>query len=253
MDRRRVLTIAAAVLLTLFGTVVLVAYVNAAEQRAQQGEELTTVLVPTEEIPADTPAAELTDRVTTDELPRDMRPEDAVSDLSELGDRVTAVPLLAGEPVRAARFQAPGDVAAPGTADIPEDLQIVSIALEPQRALGGRIRTGQLVGVVLSVDGAEIPNPDDPTSTIHADNATGMVLNRVPVTAVSGGIDSETGQAGNTVVVSLALDEADVERLVFGAEHGRVWLTEQNEETPNLGGTFRTRENIFDDVGRGGG
>jgi pilus assembly protein CpaB len=253
MDRRRVLTIAAAVLLTLFGTVILVAYVNSAEQRARQGEELTTVLVPTEEIPADTPAAELADRVTTDEVPRDLRPEDAISTLDDIGDRVTAVPLLPGEPIRAARFQSPGAAETPGTAGIADDLQIVSLALEPQRALGGRISAGQLVGVVLSVDQADIPDPDDPTGTIVADSATGMVLNRVPVTAVSGGADPETGQTGQTIVVSLALDESDVERLVFGAEHGRVWLTEQNDDTPNLGGTFRTRDNIFENVGRGGG
>src|SRR5690554_4649886 len=136
MTRKRILTIAAAVVLTAIGTVIIVAYVNAAEQRARQGEQLTTVLVPTEEIPAGEAAADLANRVTTEEVPQDLRPEDAVSSLDELGDRVTSTSLLPGEPLRAARFVAPD--AAGDDGRIPEGMQVVSLALEPQRALGGR-------------------------------------------------------------------------------------------------------------------
>jgi pilus assembly protein CpaB len=248
MTRRRLLTIGLAVLLTLFGTVILIAYVRSAEQRARQGQELTTVLVPREEIEANVPARDLADRVTTEEVPRDMRPEDAISSLDELRDQVTAVKLLPGEPLRAGRFQAPGRRQTRGGTTIPEGMQIVSVSLEPQRALGGRLEEGQLVGIMLSVDQAEVPNPDDKTQSIIADTATGMVLNQVLVTHVGGAIDEETGQVDGTVMVSFALDESDAERLVFGAEHGRIWLTEQNDDTPTLGGTFRTRENIFDSV-----
>ena len=248
---RRVLTIVGAVLLTLFGTVLLVAYVNTAERRALAGEELTTVLVTTEEIAANVAAAELGDRVAREEVPRDMRPEDAVTTLDELGNRVTAVNLLPGETLRAGRFQSPDQARTADGVEIPEGTQIVTLSLEPQRALGGRVTAGQLVGVMLSVDQAEIPNQANPAETIVADQTTGMVLNQVLVTDVSGGVDEETGQAEGAVMVSFALDESDAERLVFGAEHGRVWLTEQNQNTPTLGGQFRTRENIFDAVNEG--
>jgi pilus assembly protein CpaB len=249
---RRVLTILGAVLLTLFGTVLLVAYVNSAERRALAGEELTTVLVTTEEIAANVAAAELGDRVAREEVPRNLRPEDAVTTLDELGNRVTAVNILPGETLRTGRFQSPDQAQTADGVEIPEGTQIVTLSLEPQRALGGRVRAGQLVGVMLSVDQAEIPNPADPAEAIVVDTATGMVLNQILVTNVSGGIDEETGQVENAVMVSFAVDESDAERLVFGAEHGRVWLTEQNEETPTLGGQFRTRRNIFEAVDEGG-
>jgi pilus assembly protein CpaB len=246
MTRRRLITIVAAVLLTLFGTVILIAYVNSAEQRAQEGQELTTVLVPTEEIDANVPAAELGERVTSREIPRDLRPEDAVSSLDELGERVTTVPLLPGEPLRAGRFQDPDEAQGAGGTNIPENMQVVSVALEPQRALGGRIRAGQTVGVMLSVDQAEVPSPDNPGEMVNVDTATGMVLNGVRVANVSGSFDEETGQTDGAVMVSFAVDQSDAERLIFGAEHGRIWLTEQNEQTATLGGRFRTRENIFE-------
>lgn len=245
---RRVLTILGAVALTLFGTVLLIAYVNSAEQRALEGQELTTVLVATEEIAANTPAAETANLVAPEDVPADLRPEDAVTSLDELGNRVTAVNILPGEPLRAGRFQAADQARTAGGIDIPEGTQIVSLALEAQRALGGRIRPGQTVGVVLSVDRAEVPNPRDPTQVRVADQATGMVLDRVLVTNVSGRAD---GQANSAVMVSFALDESDAERLVFGAEHGRVWLTEQNDDTTTLGGQFRTRDNIFRGLSEG--
>jgi pilus assembly protein CpaB len=248
---RRALTIVGAVLLTLFGTVLLVAYVSSAERRALEGQELTTVLVATEEIAANTPAAELTDLVAAEDVPAELRPEDAVSTLEELGDRVTSASILPGEPLRAGRFQSPDQAQTASGIDIPEGTQIVTLALEPQRALGGRIRPGQTVGVLLSVDQADVPDAQDPTQVNVADQSTGMVLDRVLVTNVSGGVDEETGQANSAVMVSFALDESDAERLVFGAEHGRVWLTEQNEDTTTLGGQIRTRENIYRDLDEG--
>jgi pilus assembly protein CpaB len=246
MTRRRLITIAAAVLLTLFGTVVILAYVNSAEQRAQQGQELTTVLVPIEEIEAGVPAAQLAERVTTEEIPAELRPEDAVSRLDELDDQVAAVALLPGEPLRASRFQEPGQ-ARGGQAAIPEGLQVVSVALEPQRALGGRVQAGQTVGVMLSMDQAEIPSPDNPGESVLAESATGMVLNRVPVIEVSG-VDPETSEASSSIMVSLALDESDAERLIFGAEQGRIWLTQQTDDAPALQDQFRTRQNVLTDV-----
>jgi hypothetical protein len=107
---------------------------------------------------------------------------------------------------------------------------------------------------MLSVDQVDIPADANPDEMEVADSATGMVLNRVPVTAVTGGVDEETGEAaGGTVMVSFAVDEPDAERLVFGAEHGRIWLTEQTEETPSIDVRFWTRQNVFDNVDTGGG
>jgi pilus assembly protein CpaB len=254
MNRRRLLTILAAVLLTLIGTVIIVTYVNSAERRARQGEELTTILVADEPIPAGTAAGDVTARVRPLEVPRYVRPGDAVEDVAALGQQVTSGDILPDEPLREGQFGPPTPGGAAAELDLPEELQIVSVALEPQRALGGRIQPGQEVGIMLSVDQAEIPTDANSDQVEIAESATGLVLNRVPVTAVTGGLDEETGEAGGgAVMVSFAVDESDAERLVFGAEHGRIWLTEQSQETPSINDQFRTRENVFQDVDTGGG
>lgn len=252
MVRKRLVTVLAAVLLTLVGTVIIVTYVSTAERRALEGQQRTTVLAANERIPANTAASDLVELVHPIDVPVDLRPEDAIATLDNVADQVTAADLLPNEPLRLGQFQAPDTGTARGGQDLPDEFQIVSVSLEPQRALGGRVQPDQLVGVIISMDRAEIVDPDAPGGTSTPDEATGMVLNRVRVTAVDGGVDPETGEAGGAVTVAFAVDEPDAERLVFGAEHGRIWLTEQNDNTPPIDPAFRTRRDILKDIDTGG-
>lgn len=239
MNRRRLLTITSAIVLTLVGMWIIVVYVNNAEERAVGNEELTNVLVPVEEIPAGTSIEEMQNLVTVQSVPADLRPDDAVTDLAEVGNLVTDVDLLPGEPIRSGRFTEPGQGGRSGGAVVDEGDQIVSITLESQRALGGRIRAGQRVGILISIDQAEIPDDQNAGQTTVVDTTTGFVLNDIPVVAVDGG-----GEGGG-VMVSLSVDQSEAGRVVFGAEHGRIWLTEQNEQTVTAGGRIRTPETIY--------
>lgn len=240
MNRRRLITITAAVVLTLIGTWIIVTYVNNAEERAAGDQQFTDVLVPEEEIPAGTAADEMQNLVTDQSVPADLRPDDAVTDLADLGDSVADAKLLPGEPLRTGRFVEPGEGSQSRGAAVDEGDQVVSIALDAQRALGGGVRAGKRVGVVISIDQAEIPDDENPGQTTLGETLTGFVLNDIPVVAVSGG-----GEGGGGVMVSLSVDQSEAGRIVFGAEHGRIWLTEQNEQTVTAGGRIRTRDNIY--------
>ena len=120
MNRRRLLTILAAVLLTLIGTVIIVTYVGSAERRARQGEELTTILVADERIPAGTAAGDLRERVRSIEVPQYVRPNDAVEDVAALGQQVTGADILPDEPVREGQFGPPTPGGAAAAQDLPE-------------------------------------------------------------------------------------------------------------------------------------
>lgn len=254
MNRRRVVTIVAAIVLTLFGTIVLIAYVNSAERRAREGAQLVGILVAAAEIPQGTPAADLAGsaQVARQEVPADFLADDAVSDLADLGDQVTTQPILAGEPLVARQFADEG-TAAGGSGAIPEGREIISVALEPQRALGGEIAEGDLVGVIISIEGDGASGGGEATDVAASDaegsgGGTAMVLAGVPVTRV-GGVNADTGETGNAIMVSLEVDEPDAERIVYGAEFGRLWLTRQGEgET--IDASRRTGDNIFSGLGR---
>jgi pilus assembly protein CpaB len=242
--RRRLLAAIAALVLLVAGTAVLVAYVRGADARAFAGARTVEVLVVDELIPRGTPGSELTDLVRTEVLPAKAALEGRVTDLSTLTGRVSTVDLQPGEQLLITRFENPDDLQAAGTVAVPPGAQEVSILLEPQRAVGGRLAAGDTVGVVVSV-------------SLAAGPATHAVLHDVLVTQVQGAPaptaaegDPETASAGAaapsaSLMVTLAVSAAQAEAVVFGVEHGTLWLTLQPDGA-DIGGTgVITPDTIF--------
>jgi pilus assembly protein CpaB len=239
--RRRLLAATAALVLALVGTVVLVAYVRGAETRALAGVQTVDVLVVQQPVPAGTPAPELAGLVGVEQVPAKAAVEGRVSDLDELAGQVATVDLQPGEQLLAARFSGADDLLAPGTVAVPAGAQEVSVLLEPQRAVGGRLAAGDTVGVLISMD----------TPSTH------VVLHRVLVTQVQGApvpVDSsgdvETASAGSaapaaSLMVTLAVTAEQAEGVVFGAEHGTLWLTLEPEGADIDGTEIVTPDNVY--------
>ena len=242
--RRRLLAATAALLLAATGTVVLLAYVRGADARALAGTRTVDVLVVDQPVPEGTPGDELADLVRTERLPAKAAVSGVVTDLDELAGRVATVDLQPGEQVLAARFAAPEELTVPGTVAAPEGAAEVSVLLEPQRAVGGRLAAGDTVGVHVSLAG------EPPT--------THIVLNRVLVTQVQGapapatdGEGTETASSGGaapsaSLMVTLGLPPEQAEAVVFGMEHGTVWLSLEPEGADLEGTEVITPENIYE-------
>ena len=216
------------------GTLVLVGYVRGADARALAGAEPVQVLVVDSPIAAGTPGGELSELVRTDTVPAKAAVEGRVTDLDELAGLVATADLLPGEQLLTSRFQSPDRLQAPGTVAVPEGLQEVSVLLEPQRAVGGRLAAGDTVGVYLS--------------QVQGDaKQTHAVLHRVLVTQVQGAPaapDPTTEAAAGTataaapaahLMVTLAIDAQDAVTVVFGAEHGTLWLSLESEGATTSG------------------
>ena len=73
---------------------------------------------------------------------------------------MATVDLLVGEQLLASRFARPDDRQAPGTVEVPEGLQEISVLLEPQRVVGARLSAGDTVGVYLSQKLPDGTRPD---------------------------------------------------------------------------------------------
>jgi len=242
---RRLLAAFAALILLVVGTVVLLAYVRGADNRALAGVRTVDVLVADELIPEGTTADQLADLVRTEMVPAKTAVDGRVTDLDALAGRVATVDILPGEQLLAGRFVRPGDLEVPGTVDVPEGLQEVSVLLEPQRAVGGRIAAGDTVGVVVSL------RFEDGTSATHA------VLHDVLVTQVQGAPapvettdEPETASSGTPVpssslMVTFAVSAAQAEAVVFGIEHGTLWLSLEPEGAQTGGTDIVTQGNIY--------
>lgn len=244
---RRIVGIVAAVLFAAVGTVLLVSFVRGAEQRALAGEEVVEVLVVAEPIERGTPVEQLADRVRTERVPAKVRADGGLEDLERLDGQVTAVALLPGEQVVASRFATPAQLEQDRDVDVPDGLQEVTVALEPERAVGGRLRPGDLVGAVASF----APDVMTYSSSFVLDQllVTEVQVDQQAAAPAPTG-DDETDDGPRTapsgkLLITLAVDTAAAERLVFAAEHGTVWLTAQDEDTDTDGSEVRDAEGIY--------
>lgn len=255
--KRRIVGVLTAIALAGAGTFVLVAYVGAAEDRALAGERTVDVLVAAKPIEKGTPADELDGFVKTERIPQKVRASDAVSSLESLGDRVASVSLSAGEQVTVGRFVDDSSLDLSGAVEVPDGLLQVTLALSPERAVGGLIEPGSTVAVVASFDAFEVSS-ETPVEVdgivVPSDgktpDSTHIIKHKALVTAVqqsdaaaSNEDDANQAPQGN-VLVTLALTGPEVEVTVFTAEHGTVWLAFQPKDAPTDDHVV-TRANVY--------
>ncbi|WP_181038731.1 Flp pilus assembly protein CpaB [Arthrobacter sp. Y81] len=231
----------AALLLAITGTVLLVMYVQGADNRAAQGLEPVNVLVVKESIPAGTKAEDLNNKVQLESIPQAAVPDGAIESLSDYKGKITSVGLEPGEQLLAARLVDPRDLL-PGTVPVPDGLEEVTFLLAPERILGGRLEAGDKVTVYTSFK-SEDEMPADanvPAEVKGWKQSTGLLFHDVLVTAVqkaapetekNSGSTSDSGVAmpNGSAFVTVARSDAEAAKLVYGAEFGTIWLAKQTD------------------------
>jgi pilus assembly protein CpaB len=215
VDKKRTRLIASAAF-ALVGTLLLVGYVRAAERRAVAGERQVSVLVVDEAVPQGADDTVLRKAVRTEQVPAKVRAKGALTDVTQLAGRVAGVALVPGEQVLAERLVAPADI---GPGALPAGMVELTLALEAQRAVGGRIRPGSIVSVVGSTD-----NPPVTTTVVRSSRV--MAVEGSSGSAKDAKNDTNLVKAANgELLVTLALAPSDAEKVIFAAEHGHVWLS----------------------------
>ena len=228
--RQKLIGIVASVLLAAVGTGLLVAYVRSAEDRALKGEETVDVLVVSNTIPKGTRAEDMTANLRMEQIPVKVATAGALTSTSPLAGKVAAVDLLPGEQLVSTRFTSPAEAQGIGAGMLQ-----VTVSLDPVRVLGGQLRKGDSVAVTISFD--------DPETT-H------LVLHKVKVTDVrtTDGIAVSTPATGPAptanLLVTLAVDAPAMEKVVFGAEHGRLWLAWEPKEANESGTKVQTKAGV---------
>jgi pilus assembly protein CpaB len=237
--KRRLLTIVAALALAAFGTGAVLAYVSRADARALAGMKAVTVLVAQRQIPSGTPAAlALRDgSLRRERLPAAAVPANAVRSLSpELGSLVASAVLQPGQVLLRPSLVPPAE-ASDGLA-IPPGLVAVTIPLCLPQAVAGYVRAGSQVALFdtyASKGSAGQQSCTQAGSSQQLQAAgpvyTRVVLPRVQVLSVAAAPSRAVGQAGSTasqagspVLVTLAVSQADAERVIQVAEVGLPYL-----------------------------
>ncbi|MCO8126943.1 hypothetical protein NHL50_06965 [Acidimicrobiia bacterium EGI L10123] len=237
---KKLVGVIAAVVMAIVGTGVLVLYVQGAEDRALEGEELVRVLTATAPIPAGTSAAQLEELVEEEDIPVKVAPEGVISDLVSVSGLVTAVELVPGEVLLANRFVEAGNVQARrGSVEVPEGLLEVTVAMSQEQFIGGVPVPGNSVALIALADRSDfVFQPNDPLAQQPVDPATGqprteeykvskIIIQQALVTNVQGnplpeqaaGAATDPTQrvapAAGSLLVTLAMEGPDAERLIY--------------------------------------
>ncbi|MCG2621613.1 Flp pilus assembly protein CpaB [Arthrobacter sp. I2-34] len=245
----------AAALLAIIGTVLLVVYVQNADRRAAAGMQPVDVLIVQDRIAAGTPVDKLGSAVKLESVPSAAVPAGAVSKLSDQKGKVTSVELQPGEQVLASRLVSPNEVTVPGTVAAPEGKQEITLLLEPERLVGGRLAAGDTVGVFISVETEkEVPANALQPEMRGFKEFTDLKFRKVLVTSVqqapsdSGAKNSEQQSVpmpSGSAFVTLAVTDAEASKLVFAAEFGKIWLSKDPESATNSNPPVSTLAEVF--------
>ncbi|MBT8246952.1 MAG: hypothetical protein HKO63_12640 [Acidimicrobiia bacterium] len=273
MDRKWIGVLISLVLAAV-GTWVLVQYVNGADDRALEGTETVEVLVVSDTIPEGSSIQDVSARVESQRVPVTAQAVGSVATLNGFEGQVTAVDLVPGEQVIAARFVTPVQFSDAQEYVVPDDLLAVTLSLSPDRALGGELTPGNLVAVIASFEPFDItgvipsedPDADDVEPTVlegtdlKTPNSSGIIVHKAIVTnvqveALPAPDNTESAEAqgvelaptGN-LLVTIAAEAPYIEKIVFTAEWGSVWLAIEGELAAEEFDQVQTRNLVYRDI-----
>jgi len=235
-----------AILLATAGTLFLVNYLRGADARAADGAELVPAYIVKTEVPSGTPAAGITEYLTVTQIPASAAVPDRVTSLDDIEGLVSDVALKPGEQLIVARFVDPAEISKRGAVPLPEGMQAVTIALPVERAVGGSVKPGDTVGVVISGQAELVDDGKEVLLTKQSFHKV-LVLAVQPGTVFMPG-DGETEASGapvDALMVTLARTTPDIEVLVWGKEWGTIWLTLEPDTADETGGRVVTGEVVF--------
>jgi Flp pilus assembly protein CpaB len=236
--KRRIGLIVLAIVLALVGTVAVYSYAHNADKRAVDATRSTNVLYANKQIPAGTTWGDAVkgDYFTQEKVPVDAAPSTAVADTAESipADEVATGAIASGQIVVRQMFGA--KTASTGILAIPKGKMAVSVTLPANADVAGFVQSGSQVAIystfkLNNAQGSTVPKGGATGGGTDV-YATKMLLPRVDVIATSqdapsdlnGGKSSTNNTSPSNLLVTMALSQADAERMILAQQIGQLYL-----------------------------
>lgn len=244
MDRRRILLIVA-VIVALLGTALVYLYVRGADQRAEARFDTVDVLravAPIEQGESIDDAA-ASGKLALQPVPQDYLLPGYQTSTESLSGQVATTRILPGEQIVADKFSA--EAAATGTSALalPKGMIAISVSLSDTARVAGFINPGTTVAIFL--------NGTDPSGAPYSR----LLLDDVQVLAVGSTTTTqtttttpegtETTEQLPRTLMTLALDQADAEKVLFAQGAGELVFSVTNEASDIDPGPGTTAEDLF--------
>jgi pilus assembly protein CpaB len=245
----RVLAIFVAVVLAMVATAALVVYVNGADRRAISGQEPRLVWVAAQGIKAGTSGqtARNTGLIKQVAVPNKNVVAGAVVSLAQIQNRYAAVDIVAGEQLLQKRWVGAEDVAGGRLLQIEPGHQALAIQMDLVKQVAGFVTPGDKVSLVLSMKRPG-PGGDLERSQFLLQNIQVLAVGATALAnAAAQGGGSRVNGRGEVAAVTLSIPEDKVERVVYAAENGSIYMTllpPDAKDVPSNGGA--TADNVVE-------
>lgn len=236
--KSRLVAGAAALVAAIIGVALVISYANAADARAQEGMKPTDVLVVTKSVPQGTAVDKLGDSVQLKTLPAAAIAPTALHSLDGMSGKVVSTTLQPGEQLLSDRLTSPDSLVAPGTVPVPAGLQEVSFQLGPDRAVGGHLQAGDVVGIFLSFDHGAVSSggPESTDLVYHTVLITNVQGAPAPTPAASSSDSNSNSNSAKPatapLMITAAVTDAQATKIVFAAQFGTIWLSKEQTNAP---------------------
>jgi pilus assembly protein CpaB len=245
----KTIAVVLALLLAIVATVAIFMYVRGIEERAFEDAELVEVFVAQGPIEAGTSASEAGDAglIARDTAPRGNVPVGAITDLGQIEGLVALERILTGEIVLRERWGSVEDAAV--AFEIPDGFEALAVEVGIPPGVAGYIRAGDRVSLIATVaaPGATVTDPDGTVTEEQGELRSQYLLQGIEVLAV-GQRRTETGEdaaPGGSVLMTVALEPEDAERLVFAIENASLYFTLLPEDAEPQETPGRTLDDLF--------
>jgi pilus assembly protein CpaB len=218
--QNRILAIMVAIVLAVVSAMALVVYANSADRRALSQQAPIPVYVASQKIEQGESIEDAAGKIRIVSLPRSALAQGAVRALTQISGKVAAVDILPGEQLIQGRWVSKEQVEGENLLNVQPGYQAVSIQVDATRQVSGFITPGNLVNVFATFNGS-------------GGRFSRLLLPDVKVLAVGTRAIGSTGAAGgrpapqssNLSTVTLQVRDGSVEKVVFAAESGTLYLS----------------------------
>jgi len=235
---RRIIGVLLAIVLAVIGTAAVLFYVNRAENSVADGQTAVTVLIATKRIPAGTSGESIKSKGFVEEIvmPAATVPADSLTSvLTELDKMVLTHDVQPRQLLLKGMFGSATKLS--GGVALPEKMLAISIKTAVEEEVGGFVRPGSQVAIFVTLE------------PVNGENKiTKLLLPRVETLAVGAyGQDGATSSQGDdetrtkgtvTLLVTVAVSQADAEKLIHSIRVGELYLallTDTSEVRPGAG------------------
>jgi pilus assembly protein CpaB len=227
---RRIVVIVVAIVLATLGAGLVISYAVTADMRARSNIEGVTVAIADKRIPAGTSGAKIRSEkmFRLERFPKTSVPSDALNDVSAELDRLVVTSTVApGQVLLSAMFGEQSKVNS--GLNLPDGKMAVTVSTGVPEQVAGYVQPGARVAVfvtytLIDKDGRETKFQ---RTRVLLPDAEVLTVGAFQPTASSGGAAATVTNAGrtnNTLLVTLAVNQDEAERLIEALNTGKLYL-----------------------------